>query len=572
MAQLDAIAEPERSGFRLQVRQFLDRLVSHLWLDGGNLVVAHAGLIEAMQGRGSGAVRAFALYGETTGEIDTYGLPVRLDWAAQYRGAATVVYGHTPTPVAEWVNKTICIDTGCVFGGHLTALRYPERALVSVPAAKVYQEPVRPLGLGVGDTHAQQTADAMLDLDDIEGKRTIATRLMGAIRVEPDQAAAALEIMSRFAVDPRWLIYLPPTMSPPETTARPGLLEHPDEAFAYYARTGLERVVIEEKHMGSRAILVIAKDAETARRRFGVEDDKSGVVYTRTGRAFFADPTLEAAMVARIAAAADRIDLWSRLDSDWFCLDAELLPWSAKAQSLIDGLYRPVGDAGIAGTEAAMGTIQQAISRGIAMGDLAARLSTRHADARAYDAAWRRYVHPVGGLSDLRLAPFHLLASAKAVHRDQPHTWHMAHLAELAACDQTLLIATPYRVVDLADPSAVAEAIAWWEERTGAGGEGMVVKPEIFVTRGKKTIVQPAIKCRGREYLRIIYGPDYTMPEHLDRLRTRSVAAKRQKALAEFALGMEALDRFVAGAPLRKVHECVFAILALESDPIDPRL
>lgn len=151
MAQLDAIAEPEQTQFRHHVRQFLDRLISHLWLDDGKLVVAHAGMIEAMQGRGSGAVRAFALYGETTGEIDTYGLPVRLDWAAQYRGTAMVVYGHTPTPEPEWVNNTICLDTGCVFGGHLTALRYPERTLVSVPAAKIYRKPVRPFGFRTGD-------------------------------------------------------------------------------------------------------------------------------------------------------------------------------------------------------------------------------------------------------------------------------------------------------------------------------------------------------------------------------------------------------------------------------------
>jgi protein phosphatase len=526
---------------------------------------------EEMQGRGSGLVRSFALYGETTGEIDEYGLPVRLNWAAEYRGRAMVVYGHTPTPIAEWVNNTICIDTGCVFGGKLTALRYPERELVEVPAARVYMEPVRPLGVAAGRT-GQQAADAMLDIEDVQGKRIVITGLVGSVRIEAENAAAALEVMSRFAVDPRWLIYLPPTMSPPETTRRPGMLEHPDEAFGYFARAGAGKVIVEEKHMGSRATLVLARSPDAARRRFGVEDGKAGVVYTRTGLAFFADEALEQALIERVATAAEKARLWERLESDWLCLDAELMPWSAKAGALIDAQYRPVGEAAIAGTEAAADIAARAAARGVDVADLAAKVAARAASARAYDSAWRRYVRPVSGIADLRLAPFHLMASEGAVHTGKPHDWHMALMAELAAADPAMLVATAHRVVELADASAVRDATAWWEELTGADGEGMVVKPLDFVARGKKGLLQPAIKCRGREYLRIIYGPDYTLPEHLDRLRERGLGAKRGLALREFALGVEALDRFIRREPLRRVHECVFAVLALESEPVDPRL
>jgi protein phosphatase len=571
LAQLDALPDEIRAPFCAEARHFLDDLVSHLWLDEGKLVVAHAGMKEEMQGRGSGAVRSFALYGDTTGEIDEYGLPVRLNWAAEYRGRAMVVYGHTPTPVAEWINNTICIDTGCVFGGKLTALRYPERELIEVPAARVYMEPVRPLGMAAGGT-GQQAADSMLDIEDVQGKRTVLTRLIGSVRVEPENAAAALEVMSRFAIDPRWLIYLPPTMSPPDTTVRPGLLEHPDEALGYFARAGASKVVIEEKHMGSRAVLVSGRDAEAVRRRFGVEDGKTGVVYTRTGRSFFADDTLEGALIDRVRSAAEKAGLWERLETDWLCLDAELMPWSAKAQALIDAQYRPVGEAGTVGTAAAAEVAARAARRGVEVGDLLARLTIRAANARAYDLSWRRYVRPVSGLDDLRLAPFHLMASEGAVHADKPHDWHMALMAELAAADSGLLVATPHRVVDLAGARAVDDAVAWWEALTGVGGEGMVVKPLEFVARGKKGILQPAIKCRGPEYLRIIYGPDYTMPEHLDRLRARGLGAKRSLAIREFGLGIEALRRFVEREPLRRVHECVFAVLALESEPVDPRL
>jgi protein phosphatase len=136
--------EKEPPGFRDEVAAFLDGLVSHYVLDNGKLTVAHAGMKEEMQGRGSGAVRDFALYGETTGELDNFGLPVRVNWAAEYQGKAMVVYGHTPVPEPEWLNRTINIDTGCVFGGRLTALRYPERELVSVPAHRTYYEPARP--------------------------------------------------------------------------------------------------------------------------------------------------------------------------------------------------------------------------------------------------------------------------------------------------------------------------------------------------------------------------------------------------------------------------------------------
>ncbi len=222
LAQLDALPDDERAELIPALRAFLDGLVSHYWLDGGKLVVAHAGLREDMQGRGSGAVREFALYGETTGETDEFGLPVRFDWASEYRGKATVVYGHTPVPRAEWVNKTICVDTGCVYGGALTALRYPELEIVSVDAERGYVEPVRPLAPtpdAVAPPTAQQTADDVLDIDDVAGKRHLATRLLPHVLIPAENAAAALEVMSRWCADPRWLIYLPPTMSPSETTS-----------------------------------------------------------------------------------------------------------------------------------------------------------------------------------------------------------------------------------------------------------------------------------------------------------------------------------------------------------------
>ncbi|MDQ1605630.1 MAG: hypothetical protein QOE01_3478, partial [Actinomycetota bacterium] len=226
----------ETDAFREQARDFLDELVSHVVLDDGRLVVAHAGMKQSYQGRSSGRVRDFALYGETTGETDEFGLPVRLQWAADYRGDAAVVYGHTPVVDAEWLNNTINIDTGCVFGGRLTALRWPERELVSVPASRTYYEPAKPFL--APDDAAPLAVDErpafLLDVDDVAGRRIVQTRLARTVTVREENAAAALEIMSRFATDPRWLVYLPPTMAPTATSGRPDLLEHPEEAFAEY--------------------------------------------------------------------------------------------------------------------------------------------------------------------------------------------------------------------------------------------------------------------------------------------------------------------------------------------------
>jgi protein phosphatase len=566
MAQL--AGEPE--AFRAEVASFLDALVSHFVLDGGKLVVAHAGMKQEMQGRASGKVREFALYGETTGETDEFGLPVRVDWAADYRGRAMVVYGHRPVVEAEWQNRTIDIDTGCVFGGKLTALRYPERELVSVPARQVYYEPARPL-TPEGPAAPSRPND-VLDIGDVMGKRFIATRLQRRVTIPEENARAALEVMSRFAVNPKWLIYLPPTMSPSETTAEAGLLEHPAEAFAYYGRHGVERVVCEQKHMGSRAVVIVCRDEATAERRFDVTSEGSGICYTRTGRRFFDDAALEAGLLDRVRGALDATGFWQEFGTDWVCLDCELMPWSAKAQELLRQQYAAVGAASRVGLAQSVEALRQACARGADLGELSARHEERAALAQEFVTAYRKYCWPVHGLSDLKLAPFHLLATEGAVNTDRDHVWHMEELAKVCRADEELLLATPYRVVEVSHLTSVAEGIGWWEELTGRGGEGMVVKPLDFIAAESGKLLQPAVKSRGREYLRLIYGPEYTLPEQLERLRSRGLATKRSLAVREFALGIEALERFVRREPLYSVHECVFGVLALESEPVDPRL
>jgi protein phosphatase len=483
-----------------------------------------------------------------------------------------VVYGHTPVPQPEWLNRTINIDTGCVFGGKLTALRYPEKELVSVPAKQTYAEsrkPFLPVASQASMLSAQQQHDDLLDLADVTGKRIIATRLHGNVTIREQNAAAALEVMSRFAANPKWLIYLPPTMSPSETSHAPGLLEHPAEAFAYFRHAGVPRVICEEKHMGSRAVIIVCRDEEAARKTFGIAGEGCGICYTRTGRRFFDDAKLEREFLEHIQTAVTAAGFWDEFKTGWICLDCELMPWSAKAQELLKQQYAAVGASARAALAEEVAMLDQAAAQGLEVGELLARVTARRQMIGDYSAAYRRYCWSVHSVGDLKAAPFHLLATEGAVHTDQPHDWHMNTLARLAG---GIIVATPFKVVEVVDSSSEADGIRWWEELTGRGGEGMVVKPFDFIVKGRRGLVQPAVKCRGREYLRIIYGPEYTVAGNLERLRARGLATKRSLALREFALGIEALERFVRKEPLRRVHEAVFGVLALESEPVDPRL
>ncbi|WPR65804.1 polynucleotide kinase-phosphatase [Glutamicibacter protophormiae] len=552
--------EAEGPEFKREVQDFCRSLVSHLVLDDGKLVVAHAGLIEKYHGRASQRVRAFALYGQVTGEVDEYGLPVRYPWARDYRGDAAVLYGHTPVTEVAWINNTACLDTGCAFGGQLSALRYPEREVVAVEALAQYAEPMRPLE----SPHGPQREPGVLSMEDVTGPLHLKAGERGTVKLSAAQAAGALETMSRFSTDPRWLRYLPPTMSPAESSARPGYLEHPDEAFAYFRKLGIGEVICEEKHMGSRAVLLLARDPA----RFDAPAGWLGALHTRTGREFL-EPEAERALLQRAHAAAEAAGLWDELGSDWVILDGELLPWSLKAESLIKDTYASVGAAAVAATSAAADLLERAAGTGLDLVALLERTRERSENAQAFRQSYRRYV---GDKEQVRFAAFQVLASEDRTYETSDHGWHMGIARKLAVQAPDLFKDTAWLRVSLDSGESTAQAVQWWEELTASGGEGMVVKPWLNLTRGARGWVQPGIKVRGREYLRIIYGADYLAEANLQRLKQRATDRKRSRALQEYLLGLEALRMTAAGEPLWKVHQMVFGVLALESEPLDPRL
>ena len=269
--------------------------------------------------------------------------------------------------------------------------------------------------------------------------------------------------------------------------------------------------------------------------------------------------------------ALENSGIWDELGAQVLVLDAELMPWSAKAVELIRGQYARVGAAAEASLRSALGAVNQAMVRGIDPG-IKTLLERRIQDAEKYRKAYRAYSWPVNSDEDYRIATFHFLASDTQTFTHQDHVWHMAMAERLASTEDPVIMATKWRRVDLADIESRQEAETWWKSMTEEGGEGMVVKPIDFVHLQSGKVQQPAIKVRGPEYLRIIYGPAYLEEGNLNRLRKRGLGRKRGLALREFALGMEGLERFARGDSLVRVHECVFGVLALESEPVDPRL
>ncbi|MCL2808996.1 MAG: polynucleotide kinase-phosphatase, partial [Treponema sp.] len=428
--------------------------------------------------------------------------------------------------------------------------------------------------------------DDMLNIEDVLGRKFLSTRLRRSIKIEEENSTAALELMSRFAADPHWLIYLPPTMSPCETSKLEDYLEYPTEAFDYYKTRGINKIVCQKKHMGSRAVIVLCKNSETAVKRFGITDGSFGIIYTRTGRSFFDDSETENAILQRLQNVLLKTNFWNDFETEWVCLDVEIMPWSAKAQKLLEDQYAPTGYAGNGALLQVKEAIQKAIktldretqngepssNQSIDLLRLHEKYSIRHEALSRYTEAYRRYCWDVKSIDDYRIAPFHILATEGKTWNSENHISHMENISKYMTGSDPVFIATEYMVLDLFDENSVTAGIKWWEDLTNSGGEGMVVKPLDFIATKGSELLQPAVKCRGREYLRIIYGPEYLLSGNLERLKKRGLGRKRNLALNEFALGMESLERFTQGEPLYRVHECVFGVLALESEPVDPRL
>ncbi|MEM6272533.1 MAG: polynucleotide kinase-phosphatase [Bacteroidota bacterium] len=557
--------EPPR--FHEEVRDFIRELPTHLVLDEGRLVVAHAGIKEHMQGRETGGIKSFCLYGETTGETDEFGLPIRYNWAENYRGAATIVYGHTPIPRPEWLNRTVNIDTGCVFGGKMTALRYPEKQFVSVDARREYSPPRRPLPANVPTVNTQQKHDEVLDFTLFRDRSLAVTRMLFNITPKDWQVTGAIEYMNRYAVHPKWLIYLPSTLSAPKASAVGALLEHPAQAFDYYKKKGLPSVVVQEMPGAKRVVVIIGRNEKAIQERFGLEGEGIGVVYTDTGRPYFSEERAEQDFLENIRRAIEKAGWWEQLNTNWLCLEANLSPAGEYFAPLLKGHYAALASTGLHAQYRAREVLERATQRGLPVAHLREKISSHTAQLEDFQEQVAAQF-----TGEFRMTPVHLLAAEGRTFTDQPHPWHVALAQELALGAPELIQAPVSYTVELDDEDAIREATAAWERYVGAGGAGMVVKPMAFIPDPSKDIVQPGLKVRGPGALRLIFGPHFDAAEQLANLRKRKLKLRRELSIREFALSYEALHRFVEGAPLSEVHQCVFIHLSIKANVLDPRL
>ncbi|MEH6904838.1 polynucleotide kinase-phosphatase [Neobacillus drentensis] len=552
----------ETERLKEQMRDLLLEAKSHYVIqkNGVNVAVAvHAGIKDHYIGKQSPRISDFCRYGDTDG-IDDRGKPIRKDWSIAHQSSELILWGHDPRTQPILVNNTLNIDQGVVFGGNLTAYCFPERKLVSVKAKADYANvPDNPLKELESKRLAPPNIAKFLD------GYSVLTEQYGEIALYADSTKSALDDLSHYTLPLEEIVYLPPTMSPtPKPSSLPGYLEHPSDAFNYYQANGVDTMIVEKKHMGSRSILFLFKNKQVAKEYIGRET--LGSIYTRTGRAFF-KKELEEQILQVLN--EDLSSYFEKYNTNFVLMDAEILPWNLKAKELIMNQYAHVGEMALFDRSKLREQLMKAAANGKDVGSWLDETDEKIHNALVFNEVYQKYCWETEGLAGIQIAPFHTIAHSNETFFSQPHTWHMEKNKEFSNMSN-LFVETEYRVVN--DEESMKAAIEWWEEMTEDGHEGFVVKPESYVARHKGKLLQPAIKVRGRKYLHIIYGIDYLQPENLARLKQRNAGKKQRNALKEFALGVEAVNRFVRRESLERYHECVLGVLALESDPIDPRL
>ncbi|KAA0549557.1 polynucleotide kinase-phosphatase [Bacillus sp. BGMRC 2118] len=547
-----------------ELKTFLLQAPSHYVLTKNGVptvVCTHAGIKDEFIGKQSYDISDFCRYGEHDGQ-DEAGKPIRQDWSVHHKSSMLVVWGHDPKLKPVIINNTINIDQGVVFGGELTAFRYPEKEFVSTQANRDYSNGIHNPLLEVKKKRLDPPNIARF----MNGY-SVLTDVQGEIYIPKEYAIPSIDSVSHFTVPVEELVYIPPTMSPtPTPSSLDGYLEHPREVIDYYRSMGVQRMVAEKKHMGSRGILFLFKDKEAGLQYVGRET--LGVIYTRNGRRFFNDDT-EQLILSRINKALTMNGYFTKYKTDYLLLDAEIMPWNLKAKELISSQYAHVAEQAILDRSLLKAKIEGAVSQHEELEAWLKEYDKKLTNAEVFKEVFQKYCWEINEIDQIQIAPFHVLAYSNKTFFDQPHTWHMEKNKELAQMEN-LFVETEYMVIE--DGESEEKVIAWWEAITHDGHEGIVIKPESFISHSKGKLVQPAIKVRGRKYLNIIYGMDYLQPENLKRLKKRNTGKKQKLALKEFALGVEGIQRLVNGESIERVHECVLGTLAMESDPVDPRL
>ncbi|KAB7705330.1 polynucleotide kinase-phosphatase [Bacillus aerolatus] len=547
-----------------ELKEFLLEAPSHYVFKKNNipvLVCTHAGIKDEFIGKQSHQISDFCRYGDTDG-FDEDGKPIRKDWFVHHKKSVLIIWGHDPKPQPLLMNQTINIDQGAVFGGQLTAFRYPEQTFAAVKAEKDYS--------GADNNPLKEWEKKRLDPPNI-GKfingYSVLTEEAGEIRVFDDTVKPAIDTVSHFTVPIEQLVYIPPTMSPtPNPSSLSSYLEHPQEAIDYYRGHGIETLVAEKKHMDSRAVLLLFRNETAARKYIGT--GTLGAIYTRTGRRFF-DKTTEKTVVSALNEDLQRAGYFDTNQTDFILLDAEIMPWNLKAKELISSQYAHVAENALLDRTILKNKLSAAAGRHDAIQSWLEEHHEKVNNALVFKEVFQKYCWDIEGVQNIQIAPFHVLAHSGETFFHKPHMWHMEKNREFARYS-SFFVETEWKLIH--DESSAEEVIKWWKDMTEEGHEGIVIKPEFFIAKNKGKLLQPAIKVRGRKYLNIIYGMDYLERANLERLKKRNTGKKQKLALKEFALGVEGIQRFVNGESLERIHECVLGTLAMEADRVDPRL
>lgn len=557
--------EKEPGAFRAQVQAFLEGLPHHLELDGGKLVVAHAGLRADMVGRTGPQVEAFSLYAHTLGEVDELGWPVSFDWAEEHKEPAILVHGHVPVPKAAWQGQTLNLDTGCVYGGFLSALRYPERKIAAIAAEETYAAPKRPLNWTEGGETEEKDRSNLLPYAAFAGRNLAGTRYKYFVTLKEELAMPAMEAISRSRIDPRWMIYLPTFFSPTKSSKSPAFLEHPQDAFSYYRKKGMEKALIHDEGLGRRAVVVLCRDGEVAKRRFGVSAASLGAVYGPLGQAIFDEREEERDFLERLHGAVTEAGFWQDLETDWLALEGEMAPWGrGRGAGMVDFLAG-VGESGLGSLEAAVAALSKAADRGVDLGALSGQTQVRLERLADYKATGA-----VSLAGETHFYAWHLLGSEGRTYETRSQAWHLDMLGKLSRPGFCSLPA--YRWIDLENEMEMREGAKFWMERTAETRASMLLKPEHLLVEGGADLVQPGILVRGKTALRRIFGPEYDDPRYLEEFKRRSLKDKRMQVVRQFALGWECLHSFVEGQEHEQIFPRFFTGLSLNAVELDARL
>jgi polynucleotide kinase-phosphatase len=544
-------------------KQMLLRAPSHYVLQQNGVqtaVVAHAGIKDEYIGKHSETISDFCRYGDIQG-FDENGKPIRKDWYYGHQSKQLIIWGHDPRPTPVFIQNTVNIDQGVVFGGKLTAFHYPERKFTAIAAKQDYAL--------IADNPLKKWEEKRLSPPNLLGLidgYTVLTEQYGELKISSKFVKAAIDEISHFTVPLEELVYIPPTMSPtPQASPLSNYLEHPLQAFEYYRSNHVNTIVAQKKHMGSRGVLLLFQTNKLSKKYIGREME--GVIYSRTGRSFFSK---ELGRMVLQKLQKDLQPYFSAHQTEFILLDAEILPWNLKAKDLIQKQFAHVSEMALLDRTKRQAMLLEAEKNGAKIEQWIEETAEQLQHAETFRNSFQQYMWDTNGIEGIQIAPFHILAHSGKTFFEETHLWHMERSKELSTYS-SLMIETEYRIIK--DECSEQAAIAWWEEMTSKGHEGFVVKPLYFVQLNEKGhMVQPAIKVRGADYLHIIYGMDYLEPKNLQRLKQRNTTKKQKKAIREFALGMEGIRRFVHLESLGRIHECVLGTLAMEADPVDPRL